>query len=191
MYEFELKKMIKDLKLNKQINLKGTTQTPLETLSKYDFCVFPSYFEGFPIGLLESQSVGLPTIGLQECSGVNQLVVNKDNARRREIAKYYRENIKNPKIILPQCKNEESHVWHVFAIRTQNRDELQEYLKQNDIQTLIHYPIPPHKQECYKEWNDRSYPITEEIHKTILSLPISPVMTDEEIEKIVEVINKF
>ena len=117
--------------------------------------------------------------------------LDNDNQRRREIAKYYRENIKNSKFILPQCENEESHVWHVFAVRTENRDELQEYLKQNDIQTLIHYPIPPHKQECYKDWNARSYPITEEIHKTILSLPISPVMTDEEVKIVVSVINKY
>ena len=117
--------------------------------------------------------------------------LDKDNQRRREIAKYYRENIKNSKIILPQAHDEKSHVWHVFAIRTEKRDELQEYLKQNNIQTLIHYPIPPHKQECYKEWNHRSFPISEEIHKTILSLPISPVMTDEEVEKVVEVVNAF
>jgi len=117
--------------------------------------------------------------------------LDKDNEKRRKIAKYYRENIKNPQIILPETYDERAHVWHVFAIRTQNRDKLQEYLKQNDIQTLIHYPIPPHKQEAYKEWNHLSYPISEEIHKTILSLPISPVMTEDEIKKVVEVINKY
>lgn len=117
--------------------------------------------------------------------------LDKDNERRREIAKYYLKTIKNPNIILPEITNEESHVWHVFAIRTNKRDELQEYLLNNKIQTLIHYPIPPHKQEAYKEWNHLSYPITEEIHKTILSLPISPVMTDEEIKKIVEVVNEY
>lgn len=117
--------------------------------------------------------------------------LDNDNARRREIAKYYRENIKNDKIILPKVYDENAHVWHVFAVRTEKRDELQEYLKQNDIQTLIHYPIPPHKQECYKEWNNLSFPITEEIHNTILSLPISPVLTDEEVQKVVEVINAY
>ena len=117
--------------------------------------------------------------------------LDKDNQKRREISKYYRENIKNPKIVLPKTSDEQSHVWHVFAVRTDKRDELQEYLKQNDIQTLIHYPIPPHKQPAYKEWNNLSFPITEEIHNTILSLPISPVMTDEEVEKVVEVINAF
>ncbi|MGN0014153.1 MAG: DegT/DnrJ/EryC1/StrS family aminotransferase [Candidatus Gastranaerophilaceae bacterium] len=117
--------------------------------------------------------------------------LDNDNARRREIAKYYRENIKNDKIILPKVYDENAHVWHVFAVRTKKRDELQEYLKQNDIQTLIHYPIPPHKQECYKELNNLNLPITEEIHNTILSLPISPVLTDEEVQKVVEVINAY
>lgn len=117
--------------------------------------------------------------------------LDKDNARRREISEYYRENIKNQKIILPIVYNENAHVWHVFAVRTEKRDEFQEYLKQNDIQTLIHYPTPPHKQEAYKEWNNLSYPITEEIHKTIISIPISPVMTDDEVKKVVEVINDW
>ena len=117
--------------------------------------------------------------------------LDADNQRRREIAQYYRANIKNEKIILPQVYDENSHVWHIFAIRTDNRDELQEYLKENDIQTLIHYPTPPHKQNAYQEWNNLSYPISEEIHRTELSLPISPVMTDEEVEKVVEVINEY
>lgn len=117
--------------------------------------------------------------------------LDRDNDRRRIISKYYRENIKNKKIILPNTYNEKSHVWHVFAVRTQQRDKLQEYLKDNNIQTLIHYPTPPHKQVAYKEWNNLSFPITEEIHNTILSLPIYPVMSDLEIEKVVEVINAF
>lgn len=117
--------------------------------------------------------------------------LDKDNARRREIAKYYKENIRNPKIVLPQAYDEKSHVWHVFVVRVENRTEFQEYLTKNDIQTLIHYPTPPHKQEAYKEWNNFSYPITEKIHNEILSLPISPVMTDEEVKKVVEVVNAF
>lgn len=117
--------------------------------------------------------------------------LDKDNARRREISKYYRENIKNPEIILPETYGENAHVWHIFAVRTKNRDKLQNYLTENGIQTLIHYPTPPHKQECYKEWNNLSFPVTEEIHKTILSLPISPVMTDEEVKKVAEVINNY
>ena len=117
--------------------------------------------------------------------------LDSDNARRREISKYYRENIKNSKIILPKVYNENAHVWHIFAIRIENRDELQKYLEENGIQTNIHYPTPPHKQGAYKEWNHLSYPITEKIHSEILSLPISSVMTDEEMKKIVKVLNQF
>lgn len=117
--------------------------------------------------------------------------LNEDNSRRREISKYYRNNIKNPKIILPKVYDENAHVWHIFAVRTQRRDEFQKYLTDNGIQTIIHYPTPPHKQEAYKEWNELSYPITEEIHNTVLSLPISPVITDEEAARVVEVINEY
>lgn len=123
--------------------------------------------------------------------------IDSDNQRRREIAKYYCENIKNPNIILP-CNNNQNtiinsldHVWHLFVIRTQERNKLQNYLDENGIQTLIHYPIPPHKQEAYKEWNNLSYTITEKIHNEVLSLPISPVLTDEEAGQIVEIINKY
>lgn len=117
--------------------------------------------------------------------------LDSDNNKRREISKYYRENIKNSKIILPETYDKKSHVWHIFAVRTKNRDEFQKYLTEKGIQTIIHYPTPPHKQGAYKEWNNLSFPITEEIHNTILSLPISPVMTDSEIEKVVEVVNEF
>lgn len=117
--------------------------------------------------------------------------LDKDNEKRREISKYYRENIKNPAIILPEIYDEKAHVWHIFAIRTKERDRLQKYLKDNGIETLIHYPIPPHKQVCYKELNNLSLPITEEIHQTILSLPISPVLEYEEVERVVEVINRY
>ncbi len=117
--------------------------------------------------------------------------LDRDNKKRLEIAKYYLANIKNQKIILPKIFDEKSHVFHIFAVRTENRDEFQKYLADNDIQTLIHYPIPPHKQECYKEWNNLSFPITEKIHREILSLPISPVMTEEEVQKVVDVVNKY
>ena len=117
--------------------------------------------------------------------------LDSDNNKRREISKYYRENIKNSKLILPETYEEKSHVWHIFAVRTPNRDEFQKYLTEKGIQTIIHYPTPPHKQGAYKEWNNLSFPITEEIHNTILSLPISPVMTDSEIEKVVEVVNEY
>ncbi len=117
--------------------------------------------------------------------------LDKDNERRREIAKYYRENIKNPKIILPKAYDEKAHVWHVFVVRTYDRNALQKHLEDNGIQTNIHYPTAPHKQECYGEYANLSLPVTEKIHNEVMSLPISPVMTDEEIKKVVEVVNEF
>lgn len=117
--------------------------------------------------------------------------LDKDNARRREIAAYYRSHITNPKIILPQTYDENAAVWHVFVVRTKERNAFQQYLSDNGVQTIIHYPCPPHKQLAYKEWNNLSYPISEEIHNTIISLPISPVMTDDEVEKVVEIVNAW
>lgn len=117
--------------------------------------------------------------------------LDEDNKRRREIAKFYRENIKNPNIILPQLKEEENHVWHIFAVRVNDRDKLKKYLEDNGIETNIHYPTAPHKQECYKELEHLSFPVSEKIHKEILSLPISPVLTNEEVTKIVKVINDY
>jgi dTDP-4-amino-4,6-dideoxygalactose transaminase len=114
-----------------------------------------------------------------------------ENDRRREVAEYYRDNIKNEQIILPQVKESNSHVWHLFVVRTKNRNLLQKYLNDSGIQTLIHYPIPPHKQLAYKEWNMISFPITELIHDEILSLPISPVMKKDEIEFIVTTLNDY
>ncbi|MBR2068150.1 MAG: DegT/DnrJ/EryC1/StrS family aminotransferase [Candidatus Gastranaerophilales bacterium] len=117
--------------------------------------------------------------------------LDKENQRRREIANYYLENIKNEKIILRKSYDESANVWHIFPVRTKNRDDFQNYLKEKDIQTLIHYPIPPHKQVCYKEWNNLSFPITQTIHDTIISLPISPVMEDSEVEYVVKTVNAY
>lgn len=121
--------------------------------------------------------------------------LDADNQLRREIAQYYIENIKTPGIILPVINSSitqsSHHVWHVFIIRHPRRDALQQYLTKNDVQTLIHYPIPPHKQKAYSEWNDFSFPVTEQIHYEVLSLPISQVMTNEEMERVVAVINRF
>ena len=117
--------------------------------------------------------------------------LDADNARRREIATYYRKNITNPKIILPETYDENAAVWHVFAVRTDERDSFQQYLTAKGVQTIIHYPTPPHKQLAYKEWKDRSYPISEEIHRTIISIPISPVMTDVEIAEVVRIVNEY
>ena len=117
--------------------------------------------------------------------------VDAESVRRQEIADYYIVNINNDKIILPNAGEVAEHVWHLFVIRTSNRDALQAYLNENGIQTLIHYPIPPHKQEAYKSLNGLDLPITETIHNELLSLPISPVMTDEEVTKVIQIINNF
>ncbi len=111
--------------------------------------------------------------------------------KRREIAYYYLQNIKNDNIILPTVRAEDNHVWHLFVIRTNKRDELQKYLFNNEIQTLIHYPIPPHKQDAYKEWSNESYPISEKIHDEVLSLPISGVQKKTDTKKIIALLNKF
>lgn len=124
--------------------------------------------------------------------------LDEDNQKRREIAQYYCEAITNPKIVLPsiqnlkiEVRNYPEHVWHLFVIRHSRRDDIQEYLKKNGIQTLIHYPIPPHKQLAYLEWNELSFPVTEKVHREVLSMPISPVMTDDEVKKVIKIINQF
>ncbi len=117
--------------------------------------------------------------------------LDRDTKKRREIANYYLENINNKNIILPTLENKEAHVWHLFVIRTENRDKLQKFLLENDIQSMIHYPIPPHKQEAYKEWKNLSFPITEKIHAEVLSIPMSPVLMQEQIIKIVDVLNTY
>lgn len=117
--------------------------------------------------------------------------LDEDTEKRRAVARYYVENIKNPAIILPQVPDWQAHVFHLFPIRCARRDELQQYLADNGVQTVIHYPIPPHKQECYKEWNEQSYPITEQIHAEELSLPISPTMSLGDTQKVVEIVNSW
>ena len=117
--------------------------------------------------------------------------LDADNARRRQIARYYQENIQNDRIVLPEVESEESHVFHLFVIRTPERDRLQKYLAECGVQTLIHYPIAPHKQGAYTEWNHLELPITEKIHAEVLSLPISPVMTEREAQRVVGEINDF
>jgi len=117
--------------------------------------------------------------------------LDHETKRRREIANCYRLEIKNPKIILPQVKLEVAHVWHLFVVRTADRNHLQQYLTNNAIQTVIHYPIPPHKQEAYPEMNSNSFPISEQIHNEVLSLPISSVMKTEEVTYIINKINAY
>jgi len=121
-----------------------------------------------------------------------------DNQKRRDIAHYYGNEIINKAILLPcnqpsqnTIKNDVSHVWHLFVVRTKNRTALQEYLTCNGIQTLIHYPVPPHKQQAYKECNLSSFPISEKIHEEVLSLPISPVLELDDAKTIVAAINNY
>ncbi len=118
--------------------------------------------------------------------------IQEDIAGRRKVANYYLEHIANPSIVLPEVIHENGHVWHLFVIRTKNRGKLQRHLLEEGVQTLIHYPIPPHRQEAYnKEYGNLSLPITEQIHEEVLSLPISAVMTDTEIEQVVKSINCY
>lgn len=117
--------------------------------------------------------------------------LDEDNSHRQAIAAYYYDHIDNSLITLPIRINDENNVYHQFPIFCEKRDELQRYLAENGVQTLIHYPIPPHKQECYSEWNTRQYPITEKIHAQELSLPMSPVVSFKEAEEVVRVLNSF
>ncbi|MBO7051769.1 MAG: DegT/DnrJ/EryC1/StrS family aminotransferase, partial [Prevotella sp.] len=117
--------------------------------------------------------------------------IDQDNDKRRRLAAYYYDNISNPLITLPQRIPDAYNVYHQFPVFCKHRDELQAHMREHGVETLIHYPIPPHKQECYKEWHSRSYPITERIHAQELSIPMSPVVTDDEARTIVNALNGF
>lgn len=124
--------------------------------------------------------------------------IDTENQYRRQIAQRYLSEINNPNIILPvpvatqfsPAENKE-HVWHLFVIRCEKRDALQNYLAEKGIQTLIHYPIPPNKQLAYKELNHLDFPITNTIHDQVLSLPISPVVTNDEVSMVIQALNSF
>jgi dTDP-4-amino-4,6-dideoxygalactose transaminase len=124
--------------------------------------------------------------------------IDAENQYRRQIAERFLTEITNPIIQLPipvntTCKasQNEEHVWHLFVVRTQKREELQKHLAENGVQTLIHYPIPPNKQLAYKEMNHIEYALTNMIHREVLSLPISPVMTEEEVTNVIKILNSF
>ncbi|NLX67707.1 MAG: DegT/DnrJ/EryC1/StrS family aminotransferase [Bacteroidales bacterium] len=117
--------------------------------------------------------------------------LDEDNQRRKDIARYFLTRIHNPEVILPKVQDWESHVFHLFVIRSAHRDNLLQYLNNNGVQALIHYPVPPHKQKAYRDWNKLSLPVTEKIHNEVLSLPISQVITDEEAETVVKTVNSF
>ncbi len=114
-----------------------------------------------------------------------------DIVKRRKVANYYLKKILNQDIVLPSVLSQDGHVWHLFVIRTSNRNKLQKYLFENGVQTIIHYPIPPHKQEGYAEFNKLSFPITEQIADEVLSLPLSGVLNLDQINIVVNLINKW
>lgn len=117
--------------------------------------------------------------------------LDDDTEHRRTIANIYLNNINNPLVTVPRLTESDAHVWHLFVVKSAYRNELKEWLASHNVQTLIHYPIPPHKQKAYKNLNHLSLPITEKIHEEVLSLPISPVLTAEEAMYVVSVINSF
>jgi dTDP-4-amino-4,6-dideoxygalactose transaminase len=117
--------------------------------------------------------------------------LDADNQRRRDIAVRYTQGIKHPAIVLPAVGDGNEAVWHVYVVRTGRRDALQTHLRACGIDTLIHYPIPPHRQQAYAEWNVQSHPITECIHREVLSLPISPVMTEAQVTAVIDACNAW
>jgi len=117
--------------------------------------------------------------------------LDRETERRRQIAELYIQHIHHTDILLPVVLNREGHVWHLFVIRSVKRDRLQDYLNQHDIQTLIHYPTPPHRQLAYAEWRDLSFPVSEQIHREVLSLPMDPTLTDESVLKVIDALNAF
>ena len=139
-------------------------------------------YEGFNMRLDENQAAWL-RIKLQG--------LNNENEKRRELAKIYDNNLKLKGLVAPKQADYGKHIYHIYAVLHPKRDELQNYLSQNGIQTLIHYPVPPHKQAAFKCWNNLSFPIAEKIHNQELSLPISPVHTAQEIEYVCDTINNF
>lgn len=114
-----------------------------------------------------------------------------ETVRRQQIAQSYLAGITHPQIILPQITDELAHVWHLFVVRCEQREALQQYLTAQGIQTLIHYPIPPHKQQAYSEYQSLHLPVTELIHQQVLSIPLDPTMSDEIINQVITVLNGF
>jgi len=114
-----------------------------------------------------------------------------ENEKRRQIAQRYLREIKNKKIQLPFWDGSKNHVFHLFVIQTKNRKELVTYLKEKGIETMIHYPIAPHKQEALRQWNQLSFPVTEKIHEEVLSIPLNGILEEEEIQKIIKVLNEY
>lgn len=117
--------------------------------------------------------------------------LDKEIEKRRNVAHQYLTRISNSEIKLPQFNKEENHVWHLFVVKVNDREHFQNFLTSNNIQTVIHYPIPPHKQKAYSSFNYLSLPITEQIHHQVISLPISAILSGEEIDTIIDVVNNY
>ena len=118
-------------------------------------------------------------------------MLDEDNDKRRSIARRYLSEMNNEKIKLPFYNHAQDHVFHQFVVRVEDRNHFLDYLKNQDVETLIHYPIPPHQQEALVEFSNLNFPITEKIHQEVLSIPISPVLNNIEVQKIIEVLNSF
>ena len=118
--------------------------------------------------------------------------LDEDNARRRRIARMYREGLAGLPLVLPEePEDPEAHVWHLFVVRTPKRDALQRHLAEHGIQTMIHYPIPPHKQRAYAEWIEKGLPVTERIHAEVLSLPMSPCLGEGDAKAVIRAVRAF
>ncbi len=117
--------------------------------------------------------------------------LDAETAARRKAASFYLNNIKNPKIVLPTQHFPEGHVWHVFTVRVSDRVAFQQYLKSKHVETNIHYPVPPHQQPAYKELAGVSCPVSEQIHNEIISIPLSPVLSQAELQTVVDTLNSY
>jgi len=117
--------------------------------------------------------------------------LDEDNAKRRFVARHYLKGIKNTKIKLPFYSDIKDHVFHLFVVLVEDRNHFMNYLKDNAIETLIHYPIPPHQQDALKSFDFRSFPLTEKIHQQLVSLPMSPVLETDDVSKIINIINAY
>lgn len=117
--------------------------------------------------------------------------LDRDNARRIAIAQRYHDQVHNPKIVLPRPNFDGSHVYHLFVVQCEDREKLKAYLATAGIGTSIHYPVPPHRQEGLSELSHFEFPKTERLHETVLSLPMSPVMTDQEVDRVIQALNSF
>lgn len=123
--------------------------------------------------------------------GVKLKYLDEHTQRRRKVANAYLKGISHPLLKLPFVESEEHHVWHLFVVRTSHREALIKHLETSGVQTLIHYPIPPHKQNAYKEYNQNVFKLTEDIHSQVLSIPLGPTMTDAEISAVIGALNSF